>query len=227
MLYRQPQPVAVPGMMRTYLDLYLSERGFSFEAPLYKTTYNTPHILYDKGMLVMYQLTQLIWEDKVNAALKDVYDHQRFPLPPPETTDLINALYTRGPKARIDELFKQIVTYENKIISAKVTRTGSRYRVDYQLDLKKYQENGMGKRTLWPFNEPIELQLTDNDGNIKLYKVEGAGYLLTDQKPIKILLIMGYSRTNSSFYTPVVHDYNGKRLLFFFRYSLKLVTGKP
>jgi ABC-2 type transport system permease protein len=188
MLYRQMHPAAAPEIMRTYLDLYLSERSFSPETPLYKTTYDTPHIPYDKGMLVMYQLCRLIGEEKVNAALKDVYDHHRFPLPPPETTDLINALYIYGPKERVDELFKQIITYDNKIINAKVTRAGSGYRIDYNLSLQKYRENGMGKRVLLPFNELVELELTDDQGHTKIYKVNGSGSLQTNRLPVKILL---------------------------------------
>jgi ABC-2 type transport system permease protein len=197
MLYRKSNAkAAVLENIRTYLDLYLSERSFSKEVPLYKTSYETPHIPYDKGMLVMYQLAALIGEDRINNALKSLYNKHRFPMPPPETTDLIAELYTVSAvqtHAKIDELFKQVITYDTKVETARLLKTGNKYQVQFTASLHKYREDGQGKRVEIKFDPEIEVGLVDGNGHIQVYTVRVNNTrlrytLITATKPASIIV---------------------------------------
>jgi hypothetical protein len=46
--------------VRMHLGIYLNERGYTEEQALYKVQYGNIHLLYSKGLVVMYQLTELI-----------------------------------------------------------------------------------------------------------------------------------------------------------------------
>ncbi|HYC28761.1 MAG TPA: M1 family aminopeptidase, partial [Chitinophagaceae bacterium] len=97
-------------IVREHLDQYLSVRSFSPEVPLYKTTFETPHLPYDKGTVVMYELYKTMGEDRVNSALRSLLANHAYPKLPPTSQDLLNELYKVGPRQKIDELFKQITT---------------------------------------------------------------------------------------------------------------------
>ncbi|RZJ50548.1 MAG: aminopeptidase, partial [Flavobacterium sp.] len=100
--------------LKIHLDLYLSSRSYDPEKPLYKTNYDTPHLPYDKGMLVMHQLRMLIGEEKVNLALKNFLKRHKYPNEIPDSEDLLNEIYAVTDKKfhhKLDEMFKQIITY--------------------------------------------------------------------------------------------------------------------
>ncbi|MCD8739307.1 hypothetical protein LT679_01725 [Mucilaginibacter roseus] len=88
--------------------IYLNERGFSKESPLYKARPEDTYLYYDKGLIVMYQLSELIGEEKTNRALRNLLEKYSYPAPPPVTTDLLRELYQVSDEAqhvRIRKLF--------------------------------------------------------------------------------------------------------------------------
>jgi len=91
--------------------IYLNEKGFSVEVPLYKVKPEDIHLYYDKGYVVMYELTQLIGEKKVNQALRALLRNHTYPKPVPVSTDLLEELYKVSPLSahhKINELFKEV-----------------------------------------------------------------------------------------------------------------------
>ncbi len=89
--------------------IYLHEKGFSKEEPLYKVRPEDIHLYYSKGLVVMYELTRLIGEKKVNQALRALFSNHAYPKPVPVSTDLLDELYKVSPVSehhRINDLFK-------------------------------------------------------------------------------------------------------------------------
>lgn len=98
--------------IQMHLDIYNNEKGFSRETPLYKVKPDDRHISYSKGTVVMYLLSEMIGEKKVNLALKNFLQNNKYPNPKPVTTDFINELYKVSDKkfhAEINTLFTQII----------------------------------------------------------------------------------------------------------------------
>ena len=90
-------------------DLYDSEKAFSGEQALYNSSPENTNVIYNKGMVVMYQLYQLIGEESINKALKNLLNKHKFPLLPATSQDLINELKNVSPERyhrKIDNLFK-------------------------------------------------------------------------------------------------------------------------
>jgi ABC-2 type transport system permease protein len=79
--------------IKMHLGIYLSERGYTDEQPLYQVKNESTHISYSKGAVVMYQLSELIGEEKVNLALKNFLAKNKYPNPKPITTDFLRELY--------------------------------------------------------------------------------------------------------------------------------------
>lgn len=109
MLYRQQYgDSAISPIVRMHHEIYLSQRAFSNETSLIKTTYETPHLAYNKGLVVMYQVKELMGESNVNDALKMLFQLHAYPNTPPTARDLVKVLKRCSPPglhARIDTLF--------------------------------------------------------------------------------------------------------------------------
>jgi len=84
---------AVEEKLAVHKDIYLNERGFTKESPLYKVKPEDTHLYYDKGIVVMGKLTDLIGEEKVNKALKNLLQKHTYPSLAPIATDLLRELY--------------------------------------------------------------------------------------------------------------------------------------
>ena len=159
-----------------HLDIYLSNRSFSKETPLYKTTYETPHIPYNKGMVVMYQLEKLIGEEAINRALASLLEQHSFPNPPADSENLIQELYKVAPMwahKKIDELFKQIITYDLKIEKAEYSEEkDGRYQVELVATANKYAESERGTRKAILMNETLQLQINYKSGKTELRRLK-------------------------------------------------------
>lgn len=91
-------------------DIFENEKGFSGDAPLIKVTGNLSHIAYSKGAVAMYKLSDLIGEEKVNAALRNFLIKYKYPNPKPISTDFLEEVYKVADKRfnkEIDRLFKE------------------------------------------------------------------------------------------------------------------------
>lgn len=79
--------------IQMHQDIYNNEKGFTEEQPLYLVKDENAHISYSKGAVVMYELSELIGEDKVNLALRNFLSNNSYPNDKPISTDLINEFY--------------------------------------------------------------------------------------------------------------------------------------
>ncbi len=96
--------------IKMHLDIYSFSRGFSTEQPLYKVPTAETHISYSKGAVVMYLLSELIGEQKVNEVLRSFIEKHKYPNPKPVSTDFLDELYRlTNPSlhAKMDTLFKK------------------------------------------------------------------------------------------------------------------------
>ncbi len=155
--------------VRMHKNIYLSDRGFDDEQPLYKTNYSNLHQFYSKGMVAMYQLSELIGEAKVNTALRNIY--QKYACNSgnilPVTTDFLNALYAISDPSvhpAIDDLFKRIVIYQPLAKSINTQKLGNQYETGFELVANKYQEDGKGNQTAVDFTGIIEIGFYFKDG---------------------------------------------------------------
>jgi len=90
-------------------DIFESEKGFSGDVSLLKVTGDLTHVAYSKGAVVMYKLSELIGEGKVNIALKNFLAKHKYPASKPISTDFLKEVYLISDKKlhkKIDYLFK-------------------------------------------------------------------------------------------------------------------------
>lgn len=95
--------------LQIHQQIYDSEKGLYENQPLYKVTNGNAHIAYSKGAIVMVELSELIGEYKVNAALRNFLVNNKYPKKP-TSLDLLEEFYKVAPspsvKSKIDQLFK-------------------------------------------------------------------------------------------------------------------------
>lgn len=103
--------------IKMHLDIYNSQKGFAKEQPLYKVKSESTHISYSKGAVVMYQLSEMIGEEKVNRALHNFLVKYKYPNPKPITTDFIDELYKVVDvkfHKKIEEMFIKVTEINEK-----------------------------------------------------------------------------------------------------------------
>ncbi len=188
-MYGQPR---VLENVQMHHNIYLSQRGFSDEQPLYKTMPDNVHLHYSKGLVTMYQLSELLGENKVNTALKSFFDKHAYPKQTPISTDLIQAFYAVSDTvfhSKIDDLFRRIITYKMAFKNAQITKSKNDYTIDFQLDIEKYEENGQGKQTAIPFNDCLEIAFQFGNGKTetRIFKVENKAFKTSVSMPQKVV----------------------------------------
>ncbi len=97
--------------VKTYLEMYQNERGFTQEQPLYRLLPDNTLLSYSKGAVVMYLLSEMIGEDQVNRALRNFLQKYKYPHPKPTSTDLLQEIYRVSNEEAypaINELFKEV-----------------------------------------------------------------------------------------------------------------------
>lgn len=154
--------------------LYLSERGFAAEVPLLRTTPGLSHLHYAKGLVTMHQLTMLIGEDRVNAALRDFLARQRESAFAPVATDLLQAFYAVSDSihhARITDMFCRVVTHAFKVEQARLGQTPAGFVLDLRVSATRHVEDGHGKRVATPLADSLEIGLYDAQGHIEIRKL--------------------------------------------------------
>ncbi|MGV7208470.1 ABC transporter permease/M1 family aminopeptidase [Oxalobacteraceae bacterium A2-2] len=164
-----------PAKMRRFLqydlDNYLIGRATERkkELPLADNE-DQNYIQYRKGALAMYQLQDILGEDKVNAALRGLLaSHGKATGPYPSASTLVAALRAITPADRmylIDDLFESIVLYENHAVSAKARKLADgRYEVEIVVSAAKVRANELGEEKDVPLHDLIEIGVDDKDGN--------------------------------------------------------------
>jgi aminopeptidase N len=175
--------------LKTELDRYLRARGGEVveELPLMRVE-NQGYIHYNKGVVVMYWLKEVVGEAVVNRALQKFLAEFAFkPAPYPSTTDFIRLLRAEaGPQhdQLITDLFEMITLYDMKAMDAKAKkRADGKYEVRFSIEGKKLYADGKGKETEATLNEAFEISAFTEEPGKQGYKRESV--LLMDRRVMK------------------------------------------
>jgi ABC-2 type transport system permease protein len=182
--------------VRLHLDLYLNGRGYTDEQPLFTMLSQNVHLSYSKSAVVMYQLAEMIGEEKVNTALKQLLQKNAWPHPRAVSTDLIRELYAVTDirlHDKIDDLFKRITFYEFKVTGTTLKKTASGHALTITALANKYYEDGKGNRTNAAFNDTVAIAVYSKQGKETIWRlhiVNGkiAGTLQLTEVPESILV---------------------------------------
>ena len=182
--------------VRMHRNMYLSERGFVDEQALFKTVNANTHQHYSKGLVTMYQLSELLGEERVNKALKNLLQKKTYADIPPISTDFLNELYTVSPPnfhAKIDDLFKRITTYSIDIQSITSKKVANQYAVSFDINALKYEENGKGEKKTLGFEDSVEIAFYLKNGEERIVKYTIANSPLRvsinfDEQPTKLVV---------------------------------------
>ncbi|TFW16199.1 hypothetical protein E4L96_16885 [Massilia arenosa] len=157
--------------LRYDLDKYLMGRAVENkkELPLAQNE-NQDYIHYRKGSLAMYLLQDLIGEDTVNKVLHDLLAQHAFKAAPyPSVSALVDALRMATPADKqylIDDLFENIVLYENRAETAVAKkRADGKYDVTISAVAGKLRADELGAEKEMPLKDYIEFGVDDRDGN--------------------------------------------------------------
>ncbi|MBQ4801308.1 ABC transporter permease [Aquimarina sp. MMG015] len=146
----------IKNFLKYSLDTYLRGRAFSFKPERSLINVETGgYIWYRKGSMIMYELQDIIGEEKINTALKGFLDeYKNFEKGVyPTSENLYDAIYRVTPdslKYAVEDGFKEIVLYENRIRKAKTKKLDNgTYETTFTVDSKKiyYDDEGKEERT--------------------------------------------------------------------------------
>ncbi|WP_282079710.1 ABC transporter permease/M1 family aminopeptidase [Aquimarina algiphila] len=198
----------IKNFLKYSLDDYLRSRAFSFKPE--RSLINVevgPHIWYRKGSMVMYELQDIIGEEKINTALKDfLNEYKNFEKGVyPTSENLYNAIYKVAPdslKYAVEDGFTKIALYENRVVQAKTKKLDNdTYETTFTVNAQKiyYDDTGKEERIDDKTNY-IEVGLfgkdivDDQEVPLKnpyylerkwLHPGENTFTIITDNKPIK------------------------------------------
>lgn len=145
----------IKGFLKPSLDTYLSRRSFSFKPERSLMDVETgQHIWYQKGSMIMYDLQDVIGEDVINAGLKTFLNEYKYFEKGVYATseDFYKAIYNVTPdslKYKVDDGFKEIVLYENRVMDAKTKKLDNgKWETTFTVNSKKIYYDDMGKEKL-------------------------------------------------------------------------------
>jgi hypothetical protein len=144
------------------MNRYLTGRGSELEAerPIYKTE-SQAYIHYQKASVAMYYLKEMIGEDKVNKALQRLLIDFAYKEPPYSTSmNAIRAFEDVTPdslKYLIDDLFKNVTLFSNRIESCSSKKIKNVYEVTINVVSEKFRSDSLGKETAIPMNDYIDI----------------------------------------------------------------------
>jgi ABC-2 type transport system permease protein len=156
-MYGQKRVLEVVAMHEGF---YWRDRSFLNEQPLYKTLRENVHQHYSKGLVTMYQLSEILGEDKVNLALKNLFQKSIASKYAPIATDFLEELYavsSTNQHVMIDDLFKYITTYVFNIKNTQTTKEGDNYNVSFDVESYKYREDGKGNKSNLAFSDSVNI----------------------------------------------------------------------
>ena len=145
-------------------DNYLRSRGAERlkERPLQRVEASQGYIHYRKGSLVMYYLREMIGEDKVNAALREIVQNYAYKESPyPTSYVLTDALKKQTPpdlQYLYADLFDNITLFANRTTEATAKkRDDGKYDVTIKTIAQKFTADETGNETETPVNDFIEI----------------------------------------------------------------------
>ncbi|WP_196888492.1 ABC transporter permease/M1 family aminopeptidase [Aureivirga sp. CE67] len=137
--------------LKDALDKYTTSRTFETkrEKPL---MYNDGqgYVRYQKGSLVFYALSDYIGEEKLNNTLKEYVEKVKFQTAPYTTSEemvsYIEKVTPDSLKYVIDDMFRTVTLYRNKIISVETEELeNGKFKVDIEFEVAKSRYNDKGK----------------------------------------------------------------------------------
>jgi ABC-2 type transport system permease protein len=150
--------------LRYEMNGYLRGRGSELEAerPV-KLVENQGYIYYQKGSVVMYYLKEMIGEDKVNEALRDLLTQFAYQPPPyPTSVDALEAFKKVTPDSLqylIDDLFERIILFDNRVVDATYDEIDDVFEVRIKTSSEKFEADSLGTETLIPIQDYIDIAI--------------------------------------------------------------------
>jgi len=155
-------------LMRKFLmremDNYLRSRGQERlkERPLLTVESEQGYIHYAKGGVVLYYMKEMIGEDAVNRALRNVILRYAYASPPyPTSYALVDALREQTPpnlQYLIKDLFEDITLFSNRALEARaVKRADGKYDVTLNVEARKFKADAKGNETEVPVDDWIDI----------------------------------------------------------------------
>lgn len=163
------------------MDQYLNGRSSESEEeqPLMKTQ-GQQYIHYNKASVVMYYLKEMIGEDKVNMALRNLIQEYGYKNPPYPTSI---AAVTQFKKVTppdmqylISDMFENITIFSNRALKVNSKKVDGGYEVTLKTTSEKFRADGLGRETAIPVNDYIDIGVfaePENDfsaGKVLAYK---------------------------------------------------------
>jgi aminopeptidase N len=167
-------------MMRKFLeyemDRYLRSRGAETlkERPLLRVESSQGYIHYNKGSLVLYYLKEMIGEEAINRALRDLVSKLAYTPPPyPTSYELVDRLRANTPPEYhylLRDLFEEITLFSNRALEATARkRPDGRYDVTVRAEAKKFKADEKGNETEVPVADWVEFGAFAKPGKDKKY----------------------------------------------------------
>jgi ABC-2 type transport system permease protein len=160
--------------LRYEMDNYLSARGSEAEkeCPLLEVE-NQGYIHYNKASTVMYYLKDMIGEERVNAALKNLVDSFAYREPPyPNAYELVNRFEAQTPDSLrylVRDLFKKITLFDNRVLEASTRKVSSGFETTVKVQAAKMYADSVGRETPAMLDDWIEIGLLSEPTEGKKY----------------------------------------------------------
>jgi len=147
------------------MDRYLRSRGTEAlkEKPLMRVDASQGYIHYRKGSVALYYLKEMIGEDRLNAALRDLLTTFAYADPPyPTSYELVDRLRAQTPDSLqylITDLFEEITLFDNRVVGDPVVETmdDGRYRVTFEVQTGKIRADSLGVETVIPMDDYVDV----------------------------------------------------------------------
>ena len=150
--------------LRYEMDRYLRSRGRERlqERPLLTVEANQGYVHYRKGSVAMYYLKEMIGEDAVNRALRNlIRQHAYAPPPYPASWVLVDALRAETPaqyQYLLKDLFEDMTLFSNRTLAASARkRSDGKYDVTIDIETRKFKADAKGNETEVPVNDWIDI----------------------------------------------------------------------
>ena len=146
-------------LLRNYLLGRLNHR--TTEVPLLRST-DHRYLHYDKGAMAMYALRDAIGEERINTALRRLFEQHRYGGPPYATTRELYAelqAVTPAPlRSLLQDLFEKITLWD---LQAKQPLAeplpGGAWRVTFTVAAEKFEADSIGRERPVPMNDLVDV----------------------------------------------------------------------
>lgn len=121
------------------------------------------YIHYRKGSVVLYYLKEMLGEDVLNSALRDLVDSFAYAEPPyPTSHELVERIRAVTPDSLqylVTDLFEEITLFDNRVIGDPVSEPteDGRWRVTFEVQAGKLRADSLGTETSVPMNDYVDV----------------------------------------------------------------------